>query len=136
MDLKILDAGPLRVALKSREFDIFGLGSEHRMDPHEYYFKELSSKSPVHNQFYSGWVNADYDALIDEARRTADREARKRIYTEAEGLIQAEVPKVRSITAHNLSAWQNGLQGYSPNVAGNITYNHGGFRTAWLKNGG
>ena len=136
VDLKILDSGPLRVALKSREFDISGLGSEHRMDPHEYYFKELSSKSPVHNQFYSGWVNPDYDALIDEARRTADREARKELYARAEALIQAEVPKVRSITAHNLSAWQNGLQGYSPNVAGNITYNHGGFRTAWLKSSG
>ena len=134
VDLKILDSGPLRVALKSREFDISGLGSEHRMDPHEYYFKELSSKSPVHNQFYSGWSNPDYDALIDEARRTADREDRKALYAKAEGLIQADVPKVRSITAHNLSAWQNGLQGYSPNVAGNITYNHGGFRTAWLNN--
>ena len=45
------------------------------------------------------------------------------------------MPTVRVISAHTLSAWQNGLQGYSPNVAGNMTYNHGGLRTAWLKTG-
>ena len=32
----------------------------------------------------------------------------------------------------NLSAWRNDLKGYRPNLAGNITYNAGGFRTAWL----
>ena len=135
VDLKILDAGPLRSALSGRRFHISGLGTEHRMDPHEYYFRELSSKSPIQKRFYSAWVNPDYDKLIYEARRTADREARMQLYAEAEKLIQADVPTVRVISAHTLSAWQNGLQGYSPNVAGNMTYNHGGLRTAWLKTG-
>ena len=132
--LKVLDAGPLRTALSGRRFHISGLGTEHRMDPHEYYFRELSSKSPIQKRFYSAWVNADYDKLIYEARRTADREARMQLYAEAEQLIHADVPTVRVISAHTLSAWQNGLQGYSPNVAGNFTYNGGGLRTAWLKN--
>ena len=135
VDLKVLDAGPLRTALSGRRFHISGLGTEHRMDPHEYYFRELSSKSPIQKRFYSAWVNPDYDKLIYEARRTANREARMQLYAEAEKLIQADVPTVRVISAHTLSAWRNGLQGYSPNVAGNMTYNHGGLRTAWLKTG-
>ena len=80
-------------------------------------------------------MNPDYDKLIYEARRTADREARMQLYAEAEKLIQADVPTVRVISAHTLSAWRNGLQGYSPNVAGNFTYNRGGLRTAWLNSG-
>jgi peptide/nickel transport system substrate-binding protein len=133
VDLKVLDAGPLRTALSSRRFHISGLGTEHRMDPHEYYFRELSSKSPVQKRFYSAWVNPDYDELIYAARRTANREARMQLYAEAEKLIQADVPTVRVVSAHTLSAWQNGLQGYRPNVAGNLTYNRGGLRAAWLK---
>ena len=131
VDLKILDAGPLRVARRKRDYDIFGLGSAYRMDPHEYYYKEMSSKSAA-SAMYGGWVNPVYDKLIADARRTEDREARKQLYAQAEKLIHDETPKVRSISAHNLSAWQNKLKGYSPNVAGNITYNAGGFRTAWL----
>ena len=55
-----------------------------------------------------------------------------RLYTEAEKLIHQDAPKVRCISAYNLSAWRNDLKGYRPNLAGNITYNAGGFRTAWL----
>ena len=80
-------------------------------------------------------MNPDYDRLIYDARRTADREARMKLYAQAEGLIHAEVPTVRVISAHTLSAWRNGLQGYSPNVAGNFTYSGGGLRMAWIQNG-
>jgi peptide/nickel transport system substrate-binding protein len=131
-NLKILDWGALTAARKKRDWDIFGLGSAYRMDPHEYYFKELSSESPASKELYGGWVNPVYDRLVDDARRTAEQGERKRLYTEAEKLIHQEVPKVRSISAHNLSAWKNALKGYRPNVAGNITYNAGGFRNAWL----
>ena len=55
-----------------------------------------------------------------------------RLYSEAEKLIHQEAVKIRSISAHNLSAWQNNLKDYRPNIAGNITYNAGGFRNAWL----
>ncbi len=132
VDLKVLDWGQLTAARKKREWDIFGLGSAYRMDPHEYYFKEMSSKSPASKELYGAWVNPVYDQLIDDARRTQDKAERKRLYTEGEKLIHKDVVKVRSISAHNLSAWQNKLRGYRPNVAGNITYNAGGFRNAWL----
>ncbi len=132
VDLKIHDWGALSAARKSRQWDIFGLGSAYRMDPHEYYFKEMSSKSPASKTMYGAWVNPVYDQLIDDARRTRDIQERKRLYTEAEKLIHQEAVKVRSISAHNLSAWQNNLKGYRPNIAGNITYNAGGFRNAWL----
>ena len=52
VNLKILDWGQLTAARKSREWDILGLGSAYRMDPHEYYFKELSSESPASGQTY------------------------------------------------------------------------------------
>ena len=131
VNLKILDWGQLTAARKSREWDILGLGSAYRMDPHEYYFKELSSESPASKQTYGGWVNADYDKLIAAARRTEHKAERVQLYAEAEKLIHAEAPKVRTISAHNLSAWHKHVRAYRPNIAGNITYNAGGFRTAW-----
>ena len=81
---------------------------------------------------YGGWVNPVYDQLIDDARRTADKQERIRLYTEAEKLIHQEAPKVRTAGVHNVSAWQKNLQSYRPNVVGNMTYKAGGFRTAWL----
>lgn len=51
--------------------------------------------------------------------------------SQAEKLIHADAPKVRAISAHNLSAWHKHLRAYRPNIAGNITYNGGGLRTAW-----
>jgi peptide/nickel transport system substrate-binding protein len=130
-DLKILDAGPLRVARQKRDYDILGLGSAYRMDPHEYYYKELSSKSAAATS-YGGWVNPVYDQLIDDAARTQEKQERIKPYTEAEKLIHQEVPKVTTVSAYNLSAWKKPLKGYRPNIAGNMTYNAGGFRTAWL----
>jgi peptide/nickel transport system substrate-binding protein len=130
-DLKILDAGPLRVARQKRDYDILGLGSAYRMDPHEYYYKELSSKSAAATS-YGGWVNPVYDQLIDDAARTQEKQERIKLYTEAEKLIHQEVPKVTTVSAYNLSAWKKPLKGYRPNIAGNMTYNAGGFRTAWL----
>jgi peptide/nickel transport system substrate-binding protein len=131
VDLKILDSGPLRSARAKRDYDIFGLGSAYRMDPHEYYYKEMSSKSAAAAN-YGGWVNPVYDQLIDDATRTPDKEERKRLYAEAEKLIHEEAPKVRSVSAYNLSAWRKAVRGYRPNLAGNMTYNTGGFRNTWL----
>ena len=131
VNLKIMDWGQLTAARKSREWDIFGLGSAYRMDPHEYYFKELSSDSPASGQTYGGWVNPDYDRVIAEAWRTEDRAERMELYARAENLIRAEAPKVRTISAHNLSAWHKHVRAYRPNIAGNITYKSGGFRSAW-----
>ena len=42
---------------------------------------------------------------------------------------------MRTISAHNLSAWHKYLRAYRPNIAGNITYKAGGFRTAWRLGG-
>ena len=135
MDLKVLDAGPLRTTLSSRRFHISGLGTEHRMDPHEYYFRELSSKSPIQKRFYSAWANADYDKLIHEARRTAGREARMQLYAEAERLHPCgRAHRARGECPHPVCLAERACRGYSPNVAGNFTYNRGGLRTAWLKN--
>lgn len=131
VNLEIMDWGQLTAARKSREWDIFGLGSAYRMDPHEYYFKELSSESPASGQTYGGWVNPDYDNLIAAARRTEDRAERMSLYADAEKLIHEEAPKVRTISAHNLSAWHKHVRAYRPNIAGNITYRAGGFRSAW-----
>ena len=39
--------------------------------------------------------------------------------------------EVACFSAHNLSHWHKHLRAYQPNIAGNITYNAGGFRTAW-----
>jgi peptide/nickel transport system substrate-binding protein len=130
-DLQIIDSGPLQAVRAKRDYDVLGLGSAYRMDPHEYYYKEMSSKSAAAAN-YGGWVNPVYDQLIDDASRTPDKEERKRLYVEAEKLIHEEAPKVRSISAYNLSAWRKAVRGYRPNLAGNMTYNAGGFRNTWL----
>ncbi len=41
---------------------------------------------------YTGWGNAEYDALIAEAARTGDREVRHELFQRAEAILMEEVP--------------------------------------------
>jgi peptide/nickel transport system substrate-binding protein len=91
----------------------------------------LHSKSD-YSQALSGWQNARYDALVEEAKRTLEPARRKELYTEAWNIANIELPFFYLHEITQTSAAVKELQGYQPGSAGAVSYQGGGLRTAYI----
>jgi peptide/nickel transport system substrate-binding protein len=129
--IELLDAAPVVAAFREGHFDAGFGGYTYRFDPNDFYARNLHSQSEW-SRGNSGWHNARYDQLVEEAKRTLDIARRKELYTEAQNIVNVELPvfhlhdTVRSWTADKK------LQGFQPGVGGILTYQGGGFRTAYM----
>ena len=106
-------------------------GHTYRYDPDDFFGRDLHSKSEYSNAL-SGWQNARYDQLIEEARRTLDPARRKALYTEAWNIVNVELPFFYLHELTITSAAAKALQGYQPGAEGALAYHGGGLRTAYL----
>ena len=86
-----LDTVPWREARSQGTYPAAIQGNTFRYDPDDYFARNLHSKSDYSNVL-SGWQNAKYDGLVEEAKRTLDPARRKELYTEAWNLVTAELP--------------------------------------------
>ena len=94
--------------------------------------RNLHSKSDF-AQILSGWHNARYDRLVEEAKRTLDPARRKELYTEAWNIVNVELPHfhLHQLTATSVAAKE--VKGYTPCVVSPFTYRGGGIRTAYIE---
>jgi peptide/nickel transport system substrate-binding protein len=127
-----LDTVPFRQARDDGAFDGLINGHTYRYDPDDFYGRNLHSKSQ-YAQILSGWQNARYDGLIEEAKRTLDPARRKALYTEAWNLVNVELPHFYLHEEVYTSAATKELRGYQPNRLGALHYQGGGFRTAYIE---
>ena len=82
--------------------------------------RNLHSKSD-YSQVLSGWKNARYDQLVEEAKRTLDPARRKELYTEAWNIVNVELPFFYLHEITQTSAAVKELRGYQPGSAGAVT---------------
>ena len=66
-----LDTVPWREARSQGTYPAAIQGHTFRYDPDDYFARNLHSKSDYSNVL-SGWQNAKYDGLVEEAKRTLD----------------------------------------------------------------
>jgi peptide/nickel transport system substrate-binding protein len=107
-------------------------GNTFRYDPDAFFARNLHSKSE-YAKILSGWENAKYDQLVEEAKRTLDPARRKELYTEAWNIVNVELPFFYVHEVTQTSAAARALQGYRPGSAGALHYQGGGLRTAYLE---
>src|SRR5262249_54361138 len=79
--LEPLETVPALPDRKEGNFDGLIQGNTYRFDPDDFYGRNLHSQSR-YAQVLSGWHNARYDQLVEEAKRTLDLARRKELYTE------------------------------------------------------
>jgi peptide/nickel transport system substrate-binding protein len=127
-----LDTVPIVQARREGAFDASVQGNTYRYDPDGFYGRNLHSKSE-YSQHLSGWQNARYDGLIEEARRTLDVARRKALYTEAWNLVNVELPHFFLHEILYTSAADKKLQGYQPSSSGALSYRGGGLRAAYIE---
>jgi len=126
-----LDTVPLRQAREEGMYPAVIQGNTYRYDPDDFFARNLHSKSE-YAQILSGWENARYDQLVEEAKRTLDQARRKELYTEAWNIVNAELPFFYLHEVTNTSAAAKTLQGYQPGSAGALHHQGGGLRAAYL----
>ena len=122
---------PLRCGCAGGRFRREIGGYTYRYDPNDFYARNLHSKSEW-NRSNSGWHNERYDRLVEEAKRTLDMARRKALYTEAQNIINVELPHFHLHDVVRTTAADKELQGYQPGLGGALTYQGGGLRTAYI----
>jgi peptide/nickel transport system substrate-binding protein len=130
--LEPLDTVPFLHARKQGDFDGLINGHTFRFDPDDFFGRNLHSKSP-YAQVLSGWQNARYDQLVEEAKRTLDPARRKALYTEAWQIVNVELPHFHLHEVTQTSAAVKALKGYRPSLVGSLSYQGGGLRTAYIE---
>jgi peptide/nickel transport system substrate-binding protein len=132
VNVKPLDTVPLLEATKKGDFHGLIQGNSYRFDPDGFFSRNLHSKSD-YAQSLSGWHNARYDTLVEEARRTLDTAKRKELYTEAWNIVNVELPHfhLHELTTTSVAARQ--VKGYQPCVLAPFTHRAGGIRTAYIE---
>ena len=122
---------PFLAAAREGHFDGRLGGYTYRYDPNDFYARNLHSQSEW-NKSNSGWHNERYDRLVEEAKRTVDMARRKELYTEAQNIINVELPHFHLHDVVRTSAAVKELRGYQPGLGGALTYQGGGLRTAYM----
>jgi peptide/nickel transport system substrate-binding protein len=118
-------------ARKLGAFDALCQGNTYRYDPDDFFGRNLHSKSE-YSRALSGWENARYDRLVEEAKRTLDPARRRDLYAEAWNLVNVELPHFYLHELPFTSAAVKEVQGYQPGSAGALTYLGGGLRTTYI----
>jgi peptide/nickel transport system substrate-binding protein len=126
-----LDTVPWRQARTDGTHPAAIQGHTFRYDPDDFFARNLHSKSD-YSQALSGWQNARYDQLVEEAKRTLDQARRKELYTEAWNIVNVELPFFYLHEITQTSAAVKELRGYQPGSAGAVSYQGGGLRTAYI----
>jgi peptide/nickel transport system substrate-binding protein len=129
--VNLLDTVPWNKARDDGTFAASIQGHTYRYDPDDFFGRDLHSKSEYSN-ILSGWQNARYDQLVEEARQTLEPAQRKALYTEGWNIVNVELPFFYLHEFTLTSAAVKALQGYQPGSSGALAYRGGGLRTAYL----
>jgi len=127
-----LDTVPWRQARTEGTYPAAIQGNSFRYDPDDFFGRNLHSKSD-YATVLSGWQNARYDQLVEEAKRTLDPARRKALYTEAWNIANVELPFFYLHEVTNTSAAVKALRGYQPGSEGALAYRGGGLRAAYIE---
>jgi peptide/nickel transport system substrate-binding protein len=130
--VEILDTVPFRQARNEGTFDGLIQGNTYRYDPDAFFGRNLHSQSE-YAKVLSGWHNARYDQLVEEAKRTLDPARRKELYTEAWNIVNVELPHFYLHEEVYTSAAVKALRGYQPGRTGALHYHGGGLRAAYIE---
>ncbi len=118
--------------LRKGDFHAHIQGHSYRFDPDAYFDRNLHSKSTYAARL-SGWHNARYDKLIEEAKRSPDQAKRRELYTAGWKIVNEELPQFYLSELSMISAAHKSVQDYKPSVVAPCTYSGGGVRIAHIR---
>ncbi len=96
--------------LGTGDFQMTVVGWMGFVDPDEWTWNLFHSEGKYNQQ---GYANAEVDKLLDEGRRTLDRDRRKAIYARALRIIAEEAPMAFLYVNDQTAAWRDDVVGYA-----------------------
>jgi dipeptide transport system substrate-binding protein len=92
-------------------------------DPDNFLTPNLSCAAVTGGGNKSQWCNKQFDALLDEARRTVDVKKRTELYVKAQKLVHDEVAAIATVYPVNMTALNKRVHGFVPDP-----FTHNDFR--------
>jgi peptide/nickel transport system substrate-binding protein len=86
----------------------------------QYYYSEAAI--PDYGYNYGDWINADFDALLDEAY-TLDENYRRELFCQMAEILEEELPELLLFTTVNADAHSSRLQGVQSSTSDVVTWN-------------
>jgi dipeptide transport system substrate-binding protein len=97
-------------------------------DPDNFLTPNLSCAAVAGGGNKSQWCNKEFEALIDNARKTVDPKKRTELYVKAQKLVYEEVAAIPTVYPVNMTALNKRVQGYVPDP-----FTHNDFRAVSVK---
>lgn len=101
--------------LNKRRFQMTLVGWVGFVDPDQWLYPIYHSSGAYNQQ---GYADAGVDALLEEGRATADRDARRSIYRRAQQRIAADAPTVFLYVNEQVSAYGDHVEGFDVHPTG------------------
>jgi peptide/nickel transport system substrate-binding protein len=131
IQLEMLDKATFYKKWASTDFAMLVGGAPVRPDA-AYHFQECYHSQGSINNWYSDMSIPELDKLVDDSSRTMDYEIRKKLYTQAQQIIEDQLPFVNLLSIPRPTVWAKSVQGFEPNRRGQSAYQGGGITTTWL----
>jgi peptide/nickel transport system substrate-binding protein len=112
VEVRSLESSVYFNKLGSDDFEMTVIGWVGFVDPDEFLYNIFHTDEKWNQQAYS---NERVDELLEEGRRTIDREKRKEIYYEAVKLIAKDAPMVFLYVNPQISAFVDAVKGFDVN---------------------
>ena len=125
VSIQALESAVFFDRLGKGDFQMTVVGWMGFVDPDEWTWNLFHADGKYNQQ---GYANAEVDALLDRARRSPDREERKRLYTDAQRIIATEAPMVFLYVNDQTSAWRERVHGYHVHPTATTL----GLRETWI----
>lgn len=123
--IESLEATVATERAKSGDFEMFQSGFGLTYDPDERFTASYLEGGGLN---YGGWSDAEYEALIVEARSELDRDAREGLYEQAEQILAERGPSAFTFVDANFDIVQDYVMGY----AGDPTPTFRFYKYLWL----
>lgn len=112
VEIRSYEWGTFFSDIRSGNFQLCSLQWVGVTDPDIYYHLFHSSSVPPHGANRGRYRNRDLDLLLEEGRKTMDLAARKKIYSEAQKIIAADLPYVSLWYQTNVAVISRRVQGF------------------------
>ena len=117
VDIQILDLGTWIDKFLKRKFDTFTMNSWGGwIDPDQLYFNQFGQR-PVAKDFRK-WDNQEVSDLLNEARSTVNRSARKNLYLKIQTILANKVPWYPLYSANFVGAYSDKVENFGVHPSG------------------
>jgi peptide/nickel transport system substrate-binding protein len=127
----IYDNAVLQQNRRSGEFHADSQAGSYRFDPDGWFTRQILSTGPA-TKTHSRFHNEKADKLIEEARKTGDKQKRLELYREIENIVNDELPVLYTHHLTLLEAGVMNLKDYQPAISGAPSTKGAGIRVAWM----